>query len=334
MPGGETTLIVERLANSQGIATMRLSALFDEHWRSSAADSNPRLHYTRGDGMHPSPRGAQVAAAALKAYLDDPARYALKRRGKPDPIAVAAARSLSDPAPNQAAIFSNVGNRLLELNQPDQAQRYYRMALELSPDDALIHNNLGAALLRVDQLEQARQHFQIASQLNPRLAPAHANLGQIAFQEGRLDDAVAAYRAALALTPDDFDTQYAIGRALAATGELDQAIEHWRVACALDELASGPMTMLAWSLATHPDDERRQPVEAIALATRAVQLTEGHDAMALDALGAAFAADGQFTKAADAARAAIAVGHDSPMLQPMRRRLSMYQRGEPYVASP
>jgi lysophospholipase L1-like esterase len=70
-------LMVEILAEEVGIPCFRLSPYFREDyraWRTSAPRAvgpAPVTHrYTIGDGMHPSERGAETAARALKAVLD------------------------------------------------------------------------------------------------------------------------------------------------------------------------------------------------------------------------------------------------------------------------
>jgi hypothetical protein len=74
----------------------------------------------------------------------------------------------------------------------------------------------------------------------------------------------------------------------------------------------------------------RKTKQAVAIAELAVGTTKGRDARALDALGFALAADGQFDAAA--AKADLALQRVSPaewLLVPrLQRRLKAYQRHE------
>ena len=75
----DPTPLVERLAAMFGLPSTRLAPAFRRH-RAEAADvSNPRLHYSSGDSLHPSPRGAAVAASALKESVEELKSGALGR---------------------------------------------------------------------------------------------------------------------------------------------------------------------------------------------------------------------------------------------------------------
>ncbi len=67
-PEFEDSLSVLRTAADQGIPAFRLAEYFRRDWV-AAGEPNPRTHYTIGDTLHPSPRGAAVAAMALRQFL-------------------------------------------------------------------------------------------------------------------------------------------------------------------------------------------------------------------------------------------------------------------------
>ncbi len=62
------------------------------------------------------------------------------------------------------------------------------------------------------------------------------------------------------------------------------------------------VTQLAWLLATCPTASLRSGREAVELAQHAVKLTGRRDAVAFDALGAAYAETGRFADAVEAVR--------------------------------
>jgi lysophospholipase L1-like esterase len=64
MPQGSDQLVIEHLAAMYDIPSIRLSEFFRQHLSESAGDVNPRLRYSSGDELHPSPEGSQVTAEA------------------------------------------------------------------------------------------------------------------------------------------------------------------------------------------------------------------------------------------------------------------------------
>ena len=113
-----------------------------------------------------------------------------------------------------------------------------------------------------------------------------------------------------------------------------EAVRHLREAVRLLPQAPGPATQLAWILGTHPDPKIRNPAEAVSLAERAADMTRRRNAMVLDVLGAAYAADGRFDQAVTAARAAIDLATRSGATQRVdlfRQSLELYRQRQLYI---
>ncbi len=85
---------------------------------------------------------------------------------------------------------------------------------------------------------------------------------------------------------------------------------------------------LAWLLAASPLESLRDPGLAVRLAERAVKVTGRKDAGALDALGAAQAANDDFDRAADNAEAALALKPANAAAIAARR--DAYRRRQPF----
>ena len=93
------------------------------------------------------------------------------------------------------------------------------------------------------------------------------------------------------------------------------------------------MNNLAWILATCPDEQVRDPAEALQLAQRAAALTEHANASILDTLAGAQAAAGQFDHAISTARRAMTMAHDaghSALAEQVKQRLQLYEQGKAY----
>ena len=93
-----------------------------------------------------------------------------------------------------------------------------------------------------------------------------------------------------------------------------------------------PLKGLAWILSTHPQDELRDPKQAIEFATQAMKLTGGNDPEVFDIMAAAHAADGNFAQA-------IAVGEQGlkrlpashPLAVQLGLRLQGYRENKAFV---
>ena len=78
--------------------------------------------------------------------------------------------------------------------------------------------------------------------------------------------------------------------AFSRTGNYEKAVSHWRKALELKDDYVGVLNDLAWVLATHADENLRNPAEAVELSERACELTDYKDPLILDTLSAAYAA--------------------------------------------
>ena len=107
--------------------------------------------------------------------------------------------------------------------------------------------------------------------------------------------------------PDLGEAHYNLGLALAQTGQWANAMAHYRQALAIQPVAIAPQNNLAWLLATCPQAALRNGVKAVESAHESVRLSGGNGTGDLDTLAAAYAEAGQFTKAVEAARKALAL---------------------------
>ena len=260
------------------------------------------------------------------------------------------------------------GTVLARLGRLEEAVIHLEEAVRIDPDRVEAHNNLGGVLLSLGRLATAAAHYRWAVQLDPDDVAARRNLGVVLRSMGQLDEAISTYRQALERRPDDLETHGALGVALAERGDPNAAIDqfvlvlegrpddpnaHYNLAVALaaerrpvDALShfrraletrpDWPASLggLAWLLATHPDPGVRDPLEAVRLAERAVELTGRQEVLPLDALAAAHAAAGRFGEAVNTARAALDRALALDQAQPaarIRERLQLYLQSRPYL---
>jgi len=235
--------------------------------------------------------------------------------------------------PDDAAPHNNWGLASAGLGRLDEAIEHYREALQLKADYAEAHNNLGNALDSREKTDEAIEHYQQALLLKPDFAEAHSNLGGALAVLGKTDEAIAHYREALRLKPDYADAHNNLGFALAEMGKSGEAIQHYRQALHLKADSPVALRNLAWLLATHEPAEDGDPAEAVRLAERLHELSGGEDARCLDALAAAYAADGRFGDAVVIAEKAVRLAElnaQTALAEKIRSRLELYRSGRPY----
>ena len=230
--------------------------------------------------------------------------------------------------PDEAPVHLSLGVALKQRGRTDEALRHLQEALRISPDLAEAHLHLGLILKQQGKADEAAAEYRRALSLDPRLAAAHNGLGSLLGSQGRLPDAIRAFREAVRIDPKYGDAHNNLALALRMTGERDEALRHFRTALRLRPDWPVPMNEIAWILATHPDARVRNPGEAVRLARRAAELTARHQPVILDTLGAAYAASGDFDRAAATAEEAAALaasGGSAALAGEIGRRAQLYR---------
>ncbi len=120
-------------------------------------------------------------------------------------------------------VFTNYGVILKNLGKPQQAEYYYRKAIEIDPDYADAHYNLGIILKDLGKLQDAEFSYRKAIELNPYFAQSHCNLGNILKDLGNLQDAEFSYRKAIEIKPNFAEVHYNLGNILRDLGKLHEA---------------------------------------------------------------------------------------------------------------
>ncbi len=308
---------------------------------------------------------------ALKIRPDDPEAHffrgnALERKSRLDEAIVEYRRALwFEPLAAKTHFF--LGGALVKQQQYEAAVAEYREALRRDPDSAVTHNNLARVFHTRGRFEEAAVEYGAALRLEPAFPQAHNNLGIVLLQTGQLGPGIAELREALRLTPGNGEIAYNLavalnqqehwreaaelfgpvvppghpdpkahfefGRALEHTGKTREALA--RLARALIQQPDYPAALneLAWILVTDPRAEIRNGAEAVPMAERAVELSQGKNPAWRLTLAAAYAEVGRFpeavTSAQSAADAARSAGQNELLLR-CGQVLAAAQAGKPW----
>ena len=198
-------------------------------------------------------------------------------------------------------LHNNLGNLLGKLGRHDESLAEYREAIRRRPGNAILHNAAGGELVALGQWEAALKEFAEAERFDPNYAQPHAETAKVFFRQGRDAEAVDEFRAALRSEPNNFQI----------------------------------LALTAHYLAANENPAARDGQSALVLALKANELTGHSQPMVFDALGMAFAENGDFTNAQTCAQNALDLATAAQMtkLDPLRRRLELYQNRQPWRES-
>ena len=242
---------------------------------------------------------------------------------------------------NNDFAHNNLGILYLQRGELDKAISHFEMALKIrlgssqmhyNLGTALVHMNLANALAREGRLEEAIVHYEEAVKLRPDYGDAHYNFGSVLFQQGRIDDAIAQWQKTLAIQPYDAAAHTSLANAFLQKGLPDQAIIHYQSALQIDPGEVNARNNMAWVLATSADPSIRDGAKAVNLATQAVEISGGKDAIFYRTLAASYSECGKFADAITTAEKGqqIATSRgDSYLARTLEKDIALYRRGIP-----
>jgi tetratricopeptide (TPR) repeat protein/serine/threonine protein kinase len=265
-------------------------------------------------------KGASAHAARARELAD---------KGDLD-AAVDAMREAIRLNPKSAAYRNNLGVMLSKTGDFAAAAAAYREALELGPPRADTFNNLGAALERLKDSDGALAAYRDGLKLNPTPAGLHVNAGNLLLNRKDYTGAVAAYREAVRLEPNRSSWHVNLGNGLARSGDYAGAEAALGEALRVNPKDADAHNGLAWQLATGPDGVR-DGKRAVEHASRAYERSDWKEPEYLDTLAAAHAEAGDFAKAVESQKRALAFPTARLLNEAeWQARLAGYEREQPY----
>jgi tetratricopeptide (TPR) repeat protein len=202
-----------------------------------------------------------------------------------------------------------------------------------SPQRPRQHYNLGVVLARNGNLDDAIKHYRTAINIKPDYVEAYYNLGNALARKGDAKDAIYNYRKALQFNPDFFKSYYNIAKILYDQGKISEAIQNYQKALSINSRTPQILFNLSWIYATSGNRKYRNGKKAVNLSEKLCTLTAYQQPLALDALAAAYAENGNFTKAVDTAQKALGLAMQlgpKELILGLKDRLKLYKAGQPY----
>lgn len=219
--------VVEALAAVHGLPCARLAPVFERSWNEAGREPSPRLAFSSGDGLHPSPQGAAIAASGLREIVAElEAGRLVPRSGVAEDVALEWVESLGEVTPDYARLFHGQGVSLLKDGRYEEAIANFRKALEEDLSHAGAHGNMGLAYERLGDLPRAKQAYLRAIELQSDFEQAHFNLARLALSEGNVDQAISSLRWTIEISPDHADALNLLGMELGKAGKFGEAQAH------------------------------------------------------------------------------------------------------------
>jgi tetratricopeptide (TPR) repeat protein len=126
--------------------------------------------------------------------------------------------------PEDATMWGNKGNSLVESSMYDDAIKCYDKALEINPGSMEAWNNKGLALARTGRLAEAVQCYDRALEIDPGDSEVIYNKGISLARLGKSNEAIECYDKLLAVNPQDADAWCSKGDVLFESGRYEDAL--------------------------------------------------------------------------------------------------------------
>uniref|UniRef100_A0A8C3G4M1 dolichyl-phosphate-mannose--protein mannosyltransferase n=1 Tax=Cyclopterus lumpus TaxID=8103 RepID=A0A8C3G4M1_CYCLU len=203
--------------------------------------------------------------------------------------------------PRHASAMNNLGTLTRD---PEEAERYYRKALDTNPQHNRALFNLGNLLKSQGKEKEAETRLKDSIHFSPHFADAYSSLASLYAEQKRFAEASEVYLKGIENCPDSSDLHNNYGVFLVDTGEGELAATHYQQAVRLKPAHHVAMVNLGRLLRSSNEN-----TEAESWYKRALQVTRKVDN--LTPLGALYYNTGRYEEALQVYKEAAALQPDS-----------------------
>lgn len=129
-----------------------------------------------------------------------------------------------------AVLYNKIGIAYHQMQQLDQARKYYERAIKMNRSYPEALNNLGTVYYARHSYRRAIRYYEKALRLSPKSASIYSNLGTAYFGRKQYQKATDAYQQALALDPEVFESKGNYGTLLEDRSVEERAKFHYYLA--------------------------------------------------------------------------------------------------------
>jgi tetratricopeptide (TPR) repeat protein len=311
--------------------TLRMDVEYDNSSNNPKNPHQPPVRVTYG--QQTSDEMAELWLQVVPHTDQDRAVLIESLRSKVIPQEVAGRRLMLEKDPANASLHNELALLHAEVGDREAVLREFAAALRLSQNSAAALYNVGQALIGLGRNVEAWQYFERSLKIKPDYSAAHVALGQLLQADRQYEAAISHYQDALRPRPDDPETLLRLGVISGLVGRRQDGVARLRRALKIRPDWPAAMGSLAWLLAVSPaatDVERKEAIEQAKHANRLVP----HNPNLLDILATTLAAAGRFDDAIPVAREAAALSRasaDHMLVDPIQRRLDLFERHIPYL---
>lgn len=233
-------------------------------------------------------------------------------------------------APEYAIAYYDRGLSWAEKGEFDKAIRDFNEAIRLNPEYVRAYFSRGVTLQECDEFEKAIKDQTKVIQLDPKCASAFNSRGVAWNRIGEPDKAIQDLSKAIWLDPK---LAYAFsnrGSIWNIKGDYANAVNDIAEAIRLDPKDESACNEFAWLLATCPEAEFRDGLEAVILGEALCELSEWKEADYIDTLAAAYAEFGDFNQAVKSQELSLKLIDRDEEEEEYTERLTLYRAGKPY----
>ena len=129
------------------------------------------------------------------------------------------------------------GQECFAAGKEDEAEVFYRKALQQDPANAMALYNVAFLSQRRGRVQEAIDFYQQATAAQPGYKEAHNNLGRILQSQGRHEDAGFQYLQAIKADPQYADGYFGLGSVMRELHMYDKALEYYKLSADLSSNA-------------------------------------------------------------------------------------------------